>query len=98
MQTISSQTAEQPSYMDTDAAQSSSTASPKSTLEICDEMSDRERRKYNIVVYNFSECANHKADIKAFKALCNTVFKFDASICKAIRLGQRMQINTDHCF
>jgi len=67
--------------MDTDAAQNSPTASPKSALEIFDEMSDMEWRKYNIVVYKFSECADCKADIKAFKELYNTDFKFDTSNC-----------------
>ena len=87
--------------MDTDTAQSSSTASPKSALEICDEMSDRGQRKYSIVVYNFSECADRQVrlsdDIKAFKALCNTVFKFDTSICKAIHLGQKNANKHRHC-
>ena len=49
--------------MDTDAAQNSPTASPKSALEIFDEMSDMEWRKYNIVVCKFSECADCKADL-----------------------------------
>ena len=60
MQAISLQIAEPPSFRDTDTAQSSSTASLKNALEICDEMSDRERTEYDIVVYNFSECADCK--------------------------------------
>ena len=75
--------------MDTDDTQNLPTVPPRSTLDICDEMTDRERRKYKLVVYNFSECVNRKADIKAFKDLCNTVFKLDTSICKATHLGPK---------
>ena len=89
VQSISSQIAEPPTCMDTDVTQNLRTVPPRSALDICDEMTDRERRKYNLVVYNFSECVDRKADIKAFKDLCNTVFKLDTSICKAIRLGPK---------
>ena len=89
VQSISSQIAEPPTCMDTDVTQNLRTVPPRSALDICDEMTDRERRKYNLVVYNFSESVDRKADIKAFKDLCNTVFKLDTSICKAIRLGPK---------
>ena len=53
-------------------------------------MTDRKRRKYNLLVYNFSECVDRKADIKAFKIyVILAVFKLDTSICKAIRLGPK---------
>ena len=87
VQNISSQIEESTSDMDTNTAPVIST--PKSALDIVDEMADRERRKQNVVVYNFKECADRKADIEAFQAICATVFKLDANICKAIRLGAK---------
>jgi len=58
--------------------------------DVIEEMRDRERRRRNIVVYNFSEGADRKADIEAFKALSNTVFKLDLSVSKAVRLGPKI--------
>jgi len=49
-----------------------------------DEMADRDRRKHNIVVYNFTEGNDRKADIESFKTLSNSVFKWDVSISKAV--------------
>jgi len=40
-----------------------------SALDIVDEMADRDRRKHNIVVYNFTEGNDRKADIESFKTL-----------------------------
>ena len=75
--------------MDTNTAQNPTTESSRSTIDIIDEMADRERRKQSIVVYNFTECADLKADTEAFKVLCTDVFKLDTNICIAIRLGPK---------
>ena len=64
--------------------------SPRSALDIVDKMVDRDRRKYNIVVYNFTEGNDRKADIESFKTLSNSVFKLDISILKAVRLGPKI--------
>jgi len=63
---------------------------PNSALDIVDEMSERECRKLNVVVYNFSEGADRKADIKAFQTLSMDVFKLDLGIVKAVRLGPKI--------
>ena len=84
-----SQTVELTSHIDTNTAQNPPTETPRSTLDIINEMADRERRKQNIVVYNFPESADRKADIVTFQALCTTVFKLDTNICKAICLDPK---------
>ena len=66
VQSIVSQTVELTSHIDTNTAQNPPTETPRSTLDIINEMADRERRKQNIVVYNFPESADRKADIVAF--------------------------------
>ena len=53
-------------------------------------MRDRERRRRNLVVYNFSKGSDRKADIDAFKALSNTVFQLNLAVSKAIRLGPKV--------
>ena len=50
----------------------------------------RNRRKGNIVVYNFPESANWNADIDSFKALSDTVFKLDLDVTKATQLGPKI--------
>ena len=64
--------------------------SPGSALDIVDELADRDCRKYNIVVYNFTEVNDRKADIESFKTLSNSVFKLDIGILKAVRLGPKI--------
>ena len=64
--------------------------SPGSALDIVDKMADRDRRKYNIAVYNFTEGNDRKSDIESFKTLSNSVFKLDISILKAVRLGPKI--------
>ena len=54
-----------------------SSTSSNTALSIADELADRERRKKNIVVYNFIECSDRNTDIETFKALSNNVFKLD---------------------
>ena len=44
-------------------------------------MANRDRRKNNIVLYNFAELADRNAGIEA---LSNTVFKLDLDLVKAI--------------
>ena len=38
-----------------------------SALHIVDKMSDREHRKFNVMVYNFTEGADWKGDMKVFR-------------------------------
>jgi len=64
--------------------------SSSNVLDFVDEMAERDRRKSNIVVYNFAELTDRNADIESFKALSNTVFKLDLDAAKAIRLGPKV--------
>jgi len=89
LQTMSSQFIEPATNMETDGPSQSSNQSPSNALDVADEMSDRERRKFNLVVYNFLEGTDRKADIKAFHTLSMDVFKLDLSILKAARLGPK---------
>ena len=57
-----------------DAPSQPTTSTTNSAYDIVEEMRDREHGRWNLVVYNFSEGSNLKADIDAFKALSNTVF------------------------
>lgn len=80
---------------DTELAQhsvSSALSQPvtNSAYDVIEEMRDRERRRQNIVVYNFSEGTDRKADIEAFKALSNAIFKLDLAVAKAVRLGPKI--------
>ena len=83
---MSSQCTEPVAHMETDGL---STQSPSSALDVADKLSDRERRKFNLVVNNFLEGTDQKADIKAFHTLSMDVFKLDLSILKAVRLGSK---------
>ena len=66
-------------------------AGPSSNaLDIIDEMADRDRRKNNIVAYNFPESTDRNVDIQSFKALSDTVFKLDLDVTKAIHLGPKI--------
>lgn len=65
-----------------------------STYDIIEEMRDRERRRRNIIVYNFPEKSDQKGDMEAFKALSDTVFKLDLSIEKTVRLGRKVDNKT----
>jgi len=79
--------------METDVQAQPSALTPHNALGIVDEMRDREHRKLNMVVYNFSEKSERKADIQAFRALSFEVFKLDVSITKAICLGPKFANN-----
>jgi len=63
-------------------------------MDIIDEMADRDRRKNNIVVYNFAELADRNADMESFKALSNTVFKLHLHV----DWDRRSLTNIDHFF
>ena len=56
------------------------------SLDIVDEMADRDRRRCNLVVYNFTESDDRKKD----QGLCKDVFKLDVKITKAVRLGPKI--------
>ena len=93
VQSISSKFVESAVNMDTGAPAQSITqgAGPSSNaLDIIDEMADRDRRKNNIVAYNFPESTDRNVDIQSFKALSDTVFKLDLDVTKAIRLGPKI--------
>ena len=57
-------------------------------------MRDRECRRQNVVAYNFPKKSDRNADMEAFKALSNTVFKLDLSVVKAVHLGPKVDNRT----
>ena len=59
------------------------------TLGILDELADRERRRKNLIAYNFPENGDSPVDKTKFQELSTTVFNLDLSITKVYRLGKR---------
>ena len=68
----------------------SATPGMANSLDIVDEMADRDRRKCNLVVYNFVESDDKGKDIELFQGLCSDVFKLEVKIIKATRLGPKI--------
>ena len=68
---------------------SSTTTSATTTLNILDELADRERRSKNLIVYNLIEPSDSKADTPKIKELLNTVFGHDVNLSRISRLGRR---------
>ena len=64
-------------------------ASATSNVNILDELADRERRRKNLIVYNFHENSNYQADKAKFLELSKEVFNRDLQIIKAVRLGKK---------
>ena len=63
-------------------------ASATSNVNILDELADRERRRKNLIVYNFHENSNYQADKAKFLELSKEVFNLDLQIIKVVRLGK----------
>ena len=59
-------------------------------LSIADELADRERRKNNIIVYNFTETSDHQTDKDSFVNFCSFVFNCNVKISKVLRLGKKI--------
>ena len=51
-------------------------------LSITDELADRERRKNNIIVYNFTETSDHQTDKDSFVNFCSSVFNCNVKSVK----------------
>jgi len=56
--------------------------------DIADELADRERRKCNIIVYNFTESSDDK---KKFIDMCNKVFKLEVQVINHGPLGRQVE-------
>ena len=52
---------------------------------------DRDQRRNNIILYNFSEKSEREADRKAFNDMCQVVFSEQFAVSKVIRLGKRSE-------
>jgi len=70
------------------------TTSATATLNILDELADRERRSRNLIVHNLSESADPKADMPKIKELFNTVFSLDVNLSRVSRLGHKNESKT----
>ena len=53
-------------------------------------MADREKRKYNIIVYNFPEASDNQSDKDLFADFCSSVSKHKGNINKILRLGKKV--------
>ena len=56
---------------------------------IADELSERERKKNNIIVYNFPEASEQSPEDQNFANLCKTIVKVDINIQKMFRIGRK---------
>ena len=66
------------------------TQSTSATLSVIDEISDRNRRKNNVLMYNYPEGADLSADKESF-FLCSSVFDINVEVDKVLRLGRRLE-------
>ena len=76
----------------------SDTSAPKTVepsaiaaVSIADELVERERRKYNLIVYNLPEPSEQDADKSEFINLCKVISDLDIIVTKVIRLGKRFE-------
>ena len=63
-------------------------------LSIADELADRERRKNNIIVYNFMETSDHQTDKDSFVNFCSYILTAMLKSVKYCTWGRKYQINT----
>ena len=82
------ETSESPTTPHTITSDSSVTA-----LSIADELSDRERRKKNLILYNVPEQVNTQSDKGFFVDLCKAVYDMNVPINKMFRLGKKKASN-----
>ena len=60
------------------------TQSTSATLSVIDEISDRNRRKNNVLMYNYPEG-------ESFIFLCSLVFDINVEVDNVLRLGRRLE-------
>jgi len=56
---------------------------------IADELSERDRKKNNIIVYNFPEASEQSLEDQNFANLCKAIIKVDINIQKMFRIGRK---------
>jgi len=66
-------------------------AALSATHSIIDELTDRDRRKRNVIIYNFPEAKDRTDDKNSFLTLCRTVFDLNAPVTQVLRLGKRFE-------
>ena len=67
------------------------TQSTSAALSVIDEISDRNRRKNNLIMYNYPEGADLSADKESFTSLCLSLFNLNVEVDKVLRLGRRLE-------
>ena len=67
------------------------TQSTSAALSVIDEISDRNRLKNNLIMYNYPEGADLSVDKESFISLCSTVFDLNVEVDKVLRLGRRLE-------
>lgn len=65
-------------------------------VDVADEISERDKRKCNLIVHNLPEepLDNHHTDADTFLELCKTSLDLHIDITKAVRLGQKSNTKT----
>ena len=58
-------------------------------LSIANKLADREKRKKNVIVYNFPEASDLETDRVSFLDLSTKVYTSDISVKKLVRLGKK---------
>jgi len=53
------------------------------------ELSERERKKNNIIVYNFPEASEQSPEDQNFANLCKNIVKVDINIQKMFHIGRK---------
>ena len=65
-------------------------------VNVADEISERDKRKCNLIVHNLPEepLDNHHSDADTFLELCRISFDLHINIIKSVRLGQKSNTKT----
>ena len=74
--------------IDVSTKTSTAAASTALNVNILDELADRERRRKNLIIYNFPENSDYQTNKAKFLELLKW-FNVDLNITKVIRLGKR---------
>jgi len=67
------------------------TTQSTAALSVIDKISDRNRRKNNLLIYNYPDGADLSADKESFISLCSSVFDINVEVDKVLHLGRRLE-------
>ena len=70
--------------------------SASTATTIADELAERDRKKNNVIVYNFPEGSDLENEKQCFVALCKDFAELDVSVQKYFRIGRKEGNKTRH--